>query len=191
VLKDLSKILYIEEVEAELGNIQELILVPHRDLHRIPLHALFSRNFDFVYLPSLQVGSYLQKNKAKEITNSSPLLNVDDPLIDGVSQMPFAQLESETVRAIFLNTEHVAASKATKSNILRKLNEDTYSVFHFTGHGEYVSTQPEMSRLGLVGSEELTAKEIRSLELDHLNLVTIAACETALTGNSTIDLLQN
>jgi CHAT domain-containing protein len=186
VLKDLSKILYIEEIEAELNNIQEIILVPHRDLHRVPLHTLFSKNFDFVYLPSLQVGSYLQKIKTKKLTNQSPLLNVDDPSIDGVIQMPFAQLESEIIRTMFLRTEHVSAEQATKSTIFKELNKDAYSVFHFTGHGEYVSTQPEMSRLGLVGSEELTAKEIINLKLDHLKLVTIAACETALTGNSTI-----
>jgi hypothetical protein len=41
-------------------NIQKLILIPHRDLHRFPLHALFPDNFTITYLPCAQIGITLR-----------------------------------------------------------------------------------------------------------------------------------
>ena len=52
--------------ENRYTNINQLILIPHRDLHRFPLHALFPDNFTITYLPSAQIG----------ITSSRPSLRV-------------------------------------------------------------------------------------------------------------------
>ncbi|MCP2732260.1 tetratricopeptide repeat protein, partial [Symplocastrum sp. BBK-W-15] len=58
MLAKLENILYIpailEQLKAEL--IENLIFIPHRDLHRFPLHALFPDRFVISYLPSVQMG---------------------------------------------------------------------------------------------------------------------------------------
>jgi tetratricopeptide (TPR) repeat protein len=56
----LNAILKIDAIEQQLEGITELILIPHRDLHRFPIHALFSRDFVVSYLPSAAVGISLQ-----------------------------------------------------------------------------------------------------------------------------------
>ncbi|HEY9795082.1 MAG TPA: tetratricopeptide repeat protein [Leptolyngbyaceae cyanobacterium] len=52
MLEHLGDILNIPAILSELTNINQLILIPHRDLHRFPLHALFPDNFTITYLPS-------------------------------------------------------------------------------------------------------------------------------------------
>jgi len=66
MLEHLGDILNIPAILSELTNINQLILIPHRDLHRFPLHALFPDNFTITYLPSAQIG----------ITSSRPSLRV-------------------------------------------------------------------------------------------------------------------
>ncbi len=56
----LNAILNIDVIEQQLEGITELILIPHRDLHRFPIHALFSRDFVVSYLPSAAVGISLK-----------------------------------------------------------------------------------------------------------------------------------
>ncbi len=79
----LNKILKIDVIEQQLEGITELILIPHRDLHRFPIHALFGGDFVVSYLPSAAVGISLQhrftppnpplaKGGAKENTPISP-----------------------------------------------------------------------------------------------------------------------
>jgi hypothetical protein len=48
-----------------LKNIDQLILIPHRDLHLLPLHTLFPGRFDITYLPSAQLGLDLQSRESK------------------------------------------------------------------------------------------------------------------------------
>ena len=56
---DIPAIINILQTPQSPNPIQHLILIPHRDLHRFPLHALFNReenghNFTISYLPSAQ-----------------------------------------------------------------------------------------------------------------------------------------
>ncbi|MGF1935263.1 MAG: CHAT domain-containing protein [Nostoc sp. ChiQUE02] len=184
-LEELKRILDIPAIEAQLTGVNDLILIPHRDLHRFPLHALFNERFTIAYLPSVQVGLNMQNQDPMEGWHTKPLLNVDDPAIDGIDPMPYAQLESAIVRQLFANSTAIIGDQATKANVIEKL-DNNYHVFHFTGHGEYNSDQPENSRLGLANDDYLSAKEISQFNLESCDLVTIAACETALTGNQTI-----
>ncbi|MEG4391255.1 CHAT domain-containing protein, partial [Microcoleus sp. BROC3] len=56
----LKEILKIDVIEQQLEGITHLILIPHRDLHRFPIHALFGGDFVVSYLPSAAVGINLQ-----------------------------------------------------------------------------------------------------------------------------------
>ncbi|MBU7584926.1 MAG: CHAT domain-containing protein [Nostoc sp. TH1S01] len=185
-LEELKRILDIPAIEAELEGVDNLVLIPHRDLHRFPLHTLFDERFTIAYLPSAQIGLNISNQNLMGEWHTKPLLNVDDPATDGIDQMPYAQLESAIVRQLFTNSTPIVRDEATKINLIENLDNNNYRVFHFTGHGEYNSDQPENSRLGLAHDDYLTAKEISNLNLESYDLVTIAACETALTGNQSI-----
>ena len=67
----LKEILKIDDIEQQLEGITDLILIPHRDLHRFPIHALFSRDFVVSYLPSAVVGINLQ-HRFSGISRLSP-----------------------------------------------------------------------------------------------------------------------
>ena len=65
LLEELHHILNIPAILTQLNpesianptpQIHNLILIPHRDLHRFPLHALFPDTFTITYLPSAQIG---------------------------------------------------------------------------------------------------------------------------------------
>ncbi|MGB3297835.1 MAG: CHAT domain-containing protein [Phormidesmis sp.] len=60
-----------------------------------------------------------------------------------------------------------------------------YKAFHFTGHGAYNFREPAKSALGLADGL-LSAKQISQLDLSSYQLVCLAACETALTGEDGI-----
>ena len=59
VLKEILQIVHIEQ-QLQSNGITNLILIPHRDLHRFPIHALFSSEFVITYLPSAQFGLNLK-----------------------------------------------------------------------------------------------------------------------------------
>jgi tetratricopeptide (TPR) repeat protein len=83
-LETLKEILGISEIEKDLQDIEELILIPHQDLHRLPLHSLFNqKDWTISYLPSLQIGLNL-KQKQEQLNNNQieSLLNIENPRKD-------------------------------------------------------------------------------------------------------------
>ncbi|MCW6052313.1 tetratricopeptide repeat protein [Lyngbya sp. CCAP 1446/10] len=70
-LKDILQIAHIEQ-QLQSNGITNLILIPHRDLHRFPIHALFSSEFVITYLPSAQFGLNLKHRLNSEISRLSP-----------------------------------------------------------------------------------------------------------------------
>jgi CHAT domain-containing protein/Tfp pilus assembly protein PilF len=180
-LETLKKILHIQSVERHLEDATQLILVPHRDLHRLPLHTLFSSQFEITYLPSLQIG--LSFNHGKRTDNS--LLSVEAPTSEGLSSLNFAVLESEAISQRFDRSKRIQGEAATKEEVETELTKP-YTVFHFAGHGLYNFHDPKSSELALAMTDRLTLAEIRQHALSHYQLVTLSACETAITGNQTI-----
>ncbi|WP_366664960.1 tetratricopeptide repeat protein [Microcoleus sp. bin48.metabat.b7b8b9.023] len=95
----LNAILKIDVIEQQLEGITELILIPHRDLHRFPIHALFSRDFVVSYLPSAAVGISLQ-HRFTGISRLSPSLDPPkSPLRRGTLSAPISSPQTETLNA--------------------------------------------------------------------------------------------
>jgi CHAT domain-containing protein/Flp pilus assembly protein TadD len=183
-LASLSNILSIQEIKKHLTGIEQLILVPHRDLHRFPLHSLFSEKFEITYLPSLQMGLSLQKVQRDETAKPS-LLSVEAPNSAGLSPLNFAILESGTICNLFCDNKRLQGEAATKEQVRTEL-ANSYNAFHFAGHGLYNFHDPKSSELALAYTDSLTLAEIRQQNLSYYQLVTLSACETAITGNQTI-----
>ncbi|WP_414586481.1 CHAT domain-containing protein [Scytonema sp. PCC 10023] len=190
-LNDLKKILSIPTIKQELQDITHLILIPHRDLHRFPLHALFNGqgeglNFTIAYLPSAQIGINLQEFSPKGgKEGAQQLLSVEAPTSKGLKSLNFAFFESEAISLMFDNPKRIQGKEATKEQVENVL-EDGYEIFHFTGHGKYNFIDPKKSELALAGEDKLTLEEIFQKSLTTYNLVSLSACETAITGNQTI-----
>ncbi|MCT7992716.1 CHAT domain-containing protein [Laspinema olomoucense] len=223
----LAKILQISAILEELEGCQgyhRLILIPHKDLHRLPLHALFFNSDGFpqscaiTYLPSAAFGlSRLDANPSNFMgsigeeeslqPNEEPpqpplakgglfssILSIENPksLIkdrDGSSKslaaLPAADAESEMISRLFPVSTRLGESDATKSAVIAALQQ-SHTVIHFTGHGEYESAEPLASKLFLSGEDRLQVKDIIKLNLHSYQLISLSACETAVTGNPTI-----
>jgi CHAT domain-containing protein len=198
LLEQLSEILNIPAILSTLTHINQLILIPHRDLHRFPLHALFNHpspsigegqgvreDFTITYLPSAQIGLNLQSESTQ---NLLPLLSVEHPDSKDFNILPHAEIESAAIAQLFNipNESRISGQFATQTAIKNALTQN-YKTFHFTGHGSYNHHYPKHSALFLSGEDKLTLENIFNLNLSGYHLVTLAGCETAITGNETID----
>ncbi len=176
----LKRILQIDKILEPLPvSVDSLILIPHRDLHRFPLHTLFPEKYTATYLPSAQVGLRPQSGDS----SYSPLLSVEDPKTEQ-KPMDFAQLESAIISHILQPSQRISPKKASRENV-RKALENAHKTFHFTGHGFYDSFRPQESAIAL-SDGLLTVRDINKLNLSSYRLVCLAACETALTGKDGI-----
>ena len=175
------------KIQNPKSKIRNLILVPHRDLHRFPLHALFSDNFTITYLPSIQIGRTLQPKTDVKIWHSQPLLSVEYPNSEGLEILPYAEIESAAITQLLPhpNSKRISHTEASKTNVQKAL-ETGYSIFHFTGHGSYNSQHPKQSALYLSNQDYLTITDICNINFSGYQLVSLAACETAITGKETI-----
>ncbi|AFY97252.1 CHAT domain-containing protein [Chamaesiphon minutus] len=190
-LTQLQEILEIDGICAQLpSTLTHLILIPHGDLHRFPLHTLFLNSTKLLrlqsctYLPSIQIGLNLQQ-RSTSTKSYTPLLSVEDPETHQ-DAMPFAQIESTIVRHLLQNHTHINSKSANLATVKNALKQP-HASFHFTGHAAYNSRTPEASALSLT-DEPLTAKQISQLNLSSYNLITLAACETAISGREKIDI---
>jgi len=173
-LHKLADILKIPEICTHLTNIQHLILIPHRDLHLLPLHFLFSDNlFTITYLPSIQAG--IDRLDRKPSPSMSLLLvESPDPLL-------FAEIEAPAIANFHLNCNTISSSQATTDNLKEALQQAA-DIFHFTGHAYHNTEQPSQSALILKNKQPLTSQEIAKFDLKSYYLVCLSACETGITG---------
>lgn len=195
-LLNLKNILNISTIINELEDITHLILIPHRDLHRFPLHSLFNisspweeellqpHSFTFTYLPSAQIGLSLKSQPLDRVQNL-PLLFVEHPetTIDPARQ--FALLESEAISQMFSRCQRILGSLVSKKQLEIALSGD-YNILHFQGYVTDDFSQPQKSEFVLAGEDKLTIEEICNKPIASYNLMTLSTCETAMTSNQNI-----
>ncbi|NEZ62866.1 CHAT domain-containing protein [Leptolyngbyaceae cyanobacterium CCMR0082] len=185
-LNELKPILSIDELVKNLSNIQNLVLIPHRDLHCLSLHTLFPENLTITYLPSAQIGLNLQNRPT--IAQTKPLL-IDSPLHTDLPPLLFADLETALLNQLFQTYDTqpnlIPYDQATTDHLTTQLSQP-HCLLHFTGHAAYNQRHPENSSLALTDTDQLTAKDISALNLQGYGLISLSACETAITGTDTI-----
>ena len=200
-LRILAKILHINEIVKNIPETcNKLILIPHRYLHLLSLHALpVSRknwqhfhpnnqncppnpylvdcfNNGVSYAPSCQILHQVQKYKRGKFDKLFAIQNPEANLLA-------ADMEVETIKNIFLNSEVLAkgnAKKGEKSETKLEIAErvaDSHHLF-FSCHGSFNPNDPLQSGLELADGT-LTLEEIfRYFDLSECSLVTLSACET-------------
>ena len=188
MLSNLANLLDISQINAHLGDISRLILVPHRDLHRLPLAALFpeSSTRSITVLPSLQLGISLRSTSPLNLQTTS-CLSIEAPQHQNLSSLPHAIAESLLLRHQIPHLTAIPGNQADQATVKQALTQP-YAVIHFNGHAAYDTTQPTRSALALRGKDLLTFEEIYTLEpsLQTCQLASLVSCETAIAGNQSI-----
>lgn len=194
-LLNLKNILNVSTIVNELEDITHLILIPHRDLHRFPLHALLNlsspcdeelfqpHSFTFTYLPSAQIGLSLESQPPHQV--QIPLLFVENPKSTNDPARQFAQLESEAINLMFTRCQRIQGTQVSKSQLEIALSGN-YNIFHFQGYVTDNFSQPQKSEFVLAGEDKLTVEEICNKPIANYNLITLSSCETVMNGNQNI-----
>ncbi|MBF2004252.1 MAG: tetratricopeptide repeat protein [Chlorogloeopsis fritschii C42_A2020_084] len=188
-LLQLKNILNISATIQELEDITQLILIPHRDLHAYPLHALFhlaaqeessnlNANFKITYLPTAQIGLFLKAKFVRQ-TDELSLLSVEQPNSTDYSRQKFAKIEAELISQLFDNCQRIPESQATKQQVKNALSGDR-NLLHFIGQLTENLIHPHQSAL-LLAHDKLTLEEICKNSLVNYKLITLSASETAMS----------
>ncbi|MBD2384062.1 CHAT domain-containing protein [Cylindrospermum sp. FACHB-282] len=203
-LKKLAEILQIEEILTIIPkHCDRLILIPHRFLHLLPLHALPVKESYLLdlfpkgvgYAPSCQLLQQVQLRQRNDFQSLFAIQNPTDDLI-------YADLEVESIQHYFPadKTTVLRQNDATRNALdinLANLAEVNY--LHFSCHGSFNLNTPEDSCLYLNGSilnkqvdlnKCLTLGDLfnKDFNLNQCRLVVLSACETGLIDfNNTSD----
>ncbi|WP_051340260.1 tetratricopeptide repeat protein, partial [Planktothrix agardhii] len=170
-LEELAEILNINHILSKIPpTCQRLILVPYRELHLFPLHALpvakdngktvclfdkFSQGVQ--YLPSLQMGLMSLKNIAlreenpDHAVNNIQLFAIQNP----TGELDFAELEVDVIASKFTANNILSREQATKIALTQPPNSDLFrdaNYLHFACHGSFNFESPLLSHLILAGA---------------------------------------
>ena len=166
------------------------MVVPHRELHRFPLHSLkvggrylAERNPVF-QTPSASVIRYSRAKNPGRVPESALVLGDSLPRTDPLDH---AADEARAVAALFATEPHLG-DRATKSLLETELQRTNgeIGVLHFACHGKFEADLPLESRIELAPDaaedeeSDLTAREVLGLNL-KTTLVTLSACESGLS----------
>ncbi len=109
LLSRLYNILEINRITEQLGDIEQVILIPHRELHLLPLDYLFPQRFNITYLPSFQIGLKLLVQSPVVKQPVSQILNVTND-----------DLVFNTIESIILNTLYPSCNKLEIQTVTQK-----------------------------------------------------------------------
>lgn len=181
----------IQRLENFTG-IEEVVIVPHRTLHLLPLHAAWQgktdpltkdpagRNYFFdrypvIYAPSASILHLVQKRR---LPGDKTFLLVDDPTGD----LPVSSSEMKSIREHFSpgQVTQLIGADAVCSSVISQAKDKTY--VHFSCHGVYNWLEPLQSGLYLADEPLTLARIFEQFYLDRGGVVVLSGCETGVTG---------
>jgi tetratricopeptide (TPR) repeat protein len=185
-LEQLSEILEINVLcQTYFQDIDQIVLIPHRGLHLLPLHTLFPDALQITYLSSVEWGlDFPQRAPGKiqrllNIEAPNSVLNVSKELSTDLTAAALAQhygkVKSFTLPHAEATSSRVAAALTLMSDCL-----------HFSGICRQSILDPTQSVLALLGTETLTFTEISMLNLSRYAVVCLPTCEFMETGEGAI-----
>jgi CHAT domain-containing protein/tetratricopeptide (TPR) repeat protein len=175
------------------GDSTMLTIVADADLAAVPFAALRDSSCGcfLVERRPLRLSSSLEDaGRRRAAYPRTPVaLLVADPALDarafpGVPRLPHARAEVGTIAGLFVQPIMMSDTQATVTAVRYALSRA--STMHFAGHAFFDERHPQRSMLALApfaGHEgRLTAATIVTLNLSRVELVVLAACETARGG---------
>jgi CHAT domain-containing protein len=190
--QELGDILKISEINPHLDGIEHLILIPHRDLHRLPLHSYW-QNLTTTYLPSIQIGLNLQAKPQPDL--SAGFLLIESPdysqptklknITKTFDLLTNPEIESAIIAHLFQPKTIIPTGKVKKEDLCAAFNTPhTYG--HFNGHAYHDPRRPQDSSL-VIDGDELTCQDLAHIDLTPYYLISLSACETGLTTHQSIE----
>ena len=184
--------LLVAPFASELVEGGEVVVVPDRELARVPFAALWNRGTGRYVLQDYRVRTLpsaaflVAASRAASSDSRSNALVIGNPKLDpasaaGLPPLPGAFREAEQVAQLYGRRQLLTGAAASRDQVLELLPKS--GVFHFAGHAVANGDQPELSYLALAsqrGDEDgmLRAAEIRRLRLSNLQIVVLSACST-------------
>ncbi len=189
-LTALAELLDSSEILAQIpATVNRLILIPHRELHWLPLHALFAppfseREFTIAYLPSARFGLDLDISlPAPAYTQpEQPLLSVADP----GGYTPHGAVETAAIARLFPHRQ-VASEEASRERLVQELKVPA-NIFHFSGVCIQHATEPERSHWQLAANEPLPLTELLELQIPNVSLICLPHCQLTATPGQYLEL---
>jgi tetratricopeptide (TPR) repeat protein len=190
--QELDNILQISKINHHLDGIEHLILIPHRDLHRIPLH-IYWENLATTYLPSIQIGLNLQAKPQPNLADG--LLLIESPdysqptklknVTKSFEPLTNAKIEAAIIAYSFQPETIIPTGSVKKKDLCTAFNTPhTYG--HFNGHAYHDPRRPQDSSL-VIDGDELTCQDLTHIDLTPYYLISLSACETGITTHQSID----
>jgi hypothetical protein len=177
----------VERLERMDASRHVLYVAPHRALHFLPFALLGGRTpladrWTVVSVPNIRLALRGRRPalRADRAIASIGLGFANDER-EGLPPIPGAVAEAKSVAAIF-GEEAIVDADATKANVLPAMSGARF--VHISTHGAHDVGAPAFQTIYLTpdGASDgrLFAHEILTLDLRHVELLTLSACETAL-----------
>ena len=181
LLQSFSETLHLNEIINLIpSTCKRLIIIPHRFLHILPIHAfpisedkVLQDKYTVQYTPSCQLLQRIQKPEQYELTN---FLAIQNPTKD----LTFTDLEVNIIATLFTQNQIIAKDNATQNTVTTQLKNPNYHCHHFSCHSSFNPNNPLESALILAEKELFTLSEIFELNLKKSRLVVLSACETGM-----------
>ncbi len=158
----------IEQIKQIIPDVERLIIVPHRWLHLLPLHALTLPDGKCLldiflqgvsYAPSVQLLSLTKQQEKSTIKNFFAVQNPNNDL-------PFTDFEVLTIKPLFHPYNDILKRTDATKTALTPARLKKANCAHFSCHGYFNFENPELSALLLAGSQiDKPIEQLTELEL--------------------------
>lgn len=185
--------LLIDDIKPEIAGKKKLCIVPNGKLSNIPFQCLGMRMPDSSFRFMVEDYSIFYTNKLDIFLEEGPTpgQNINTLIAFGNpdKSLPSAEDEVKEINKIIPTASVYTQQNATENKAKQSLENSKY--IHFATHGVLDYTDFKKSYLKFVpgtdGKEDgnLTIGEIKSLTINGCELVTLSACETAVTQELT------
>jgi CHAT domain-containing protein len=166
--------LLIAPIRSQLAGIDQLVIVPDRQLFAIPFAALYDEKSGRYLMDELEIRFAPALASSTATTNAlAPALVVADPLTSR-PRLRGGRDEAERIASLHGATL-LAGDAATRARFIDAARQ--CALIHFTGHAESDAIASDGALL-LAGGDALGENDVARMQLDRHPLVVLAACGT-------------
>lgn len=180
--------LLVAPIESFLSHGERLYIVPDPLLHHVSFAALWrpaTRQYlieghTIVLLPSLAAVQVVSRHEWTPATRALIIAAPEAGAGEGLPRLPAVAREAGDIATLYEQPLLFAPEALRRRRVMESLSR--YQVVHFAGHALVNMEAPDLSRLLLSADPDegrLYARDLASLDLRRVKVVTLAACQTA------------
>ena len=183
-LKLLSQKLYsllVEPIDQDIAQSETLILIPSGRLNLLPFASLQNRSGKALVARKRLVSLAKATDFMKIAGREAKVVRGMVAFANATQNLPSAQKEGEKIKALFPGSKLFVGLEANRDNLLKFASGA--DVLHLATHGISDPDNAMNNYLALSENGKLTQEEIFNLELQDTSLVTLSACNTAMSDS--------